>query len=145
MGISIPWSLQWTPKTLRGTHPTLPSWSIDRWQGDPDDILKAVLNTFLLQMMDDQPINVEQASHHHLDGWVLSVPIPPYQRHRCELWDALWRVRVLEHVPEDVLCEAIGVHDVHDIVTRLSPIRHVETWLSWHHQVYRVLETTPWD
>jgi len=139
MGVSIPWALHWTPDTLSGSHPTLPSWTVHQWAGDPEDILRSVMNTFLLQMLDDRPIELDKASTYHLEGWSVYVPIPSYQYQRCELWDALWKVRILDGVKEDVLCALIGVTDVHDLVSRLSPIRRVESWNTWHQEVYQVL------
>lgn len=144
MGLCIPWALHWTPDTLSGSHPTLPSWTVHHWKGDPSDILKTSINTFLLQMLDDRPVDLENASRHHLDGWSINIPIPDFQQKRCDLWDALWRIRIMGGVSERVLCDALGVRDTHDIVMRLSPIRTSESWSTWHDHVYSVLTNPPW-
>lgn len=144
MGITLPWHLYWTPTTLSGTHPTLPGWTIQHWRGDLEEIKHAVLNTFLLQMLDDKPFNLDQAASHHLTGWVIYSPISGKYYNRCELWDSLWRLRVLDGVPEEVISKAIGVKDFHDVVQRLSPTRVWESWSDWHKEVYSVLEKPPW-
>jgi hypothetical protein len=95
-------------------------------------------------MMSNKPILLDQAASHRLDGWSIYVPITRKYYNRCVLWDEIWHTVTVDQVPEDILSHAIGVHDMHDVVARLSPIRGHEFWKDWHQEVYRVLENPPW-
>lgn len=145
MALDLAWQIRSNGGGIAASHPSLPGWSIDHWSCDFEALRYAMCQSFLKQMLDDRPIELERAAVHRLEGWVMQIPVPMVVVRRCELWDAFWHIRVTEGVPEDRLCRYIGVASIHDVVTRLSPLRVHESWSAWHGTLYKVLNDKPWD
>lgn len=127
--LQLPWSLSWGRQQLSGYHPTLQTWTVTHWTGASYQLENAVRQALFHQILDNRPLNLEEASKKRLDGYVLYIPLPDDVVHRCEMWDVF--LAMVNDLGEHNALHRLDLAHISELTARISPIPHYDRWYDW--------------